>query len=217
MMRQSEAGIQLDDLRRVPVTDGAGVDAGDGRAVELEVLRGEARQIVIDGLGRNRQRDVQHIRVVVDLVVRHVGVGSADLHLAGDSLPDSGLRAGAGEGDRNAGMFLPVFGHPDREQRQQQRRSGLAERDVRGNNRRSRPRGDAETGNEQKHAQRARAGSRALHSEDAPSDRSVRVTGPGIAMGSPASWPILSSLTPAVSIRTAKVTRAPCKDVPARI
>ena len=66
-MRQSEAGIQLDDLRRVPVADGAGVDAGDGRAVELEVPRGEARQIVIDGLGRNRQSDVQNIRVVVDL------------------------------------------------------------------------------------------------------------------------------------------------------
>jgi hypothetical protein len=51
LMRQRHAGVEGGDRPVVPAADSAGVDAGERRAVEFQILIVEARKVVVDGLG----------------------------------------------------------------------------------------------------------------------------------------------------------------------
>jgi hypothetical protein len=110
------------------------------------VVTVQAGDVVVDRLRRDRQRDVQDAGVLLQLAVRHVGVGRADLHETLDRLRDAGARAGALGRHADARMRLLEMRHPDVEQRVEQRGAGLGQRDgLRG-------RGDAgaDAGDEQR-------------------------------------------------------------------
>ncbi len=130
MMRQRDARIERRDLRRIPVTNCTGVDSGEHRSVQLEMRRVQPRQVVVDGLRGNRQRNVDDLRMLPHLGIGHIGIGRADLHLACQHLLDAGLRAGSAHANVNARMRLGIGIYPGRKERIQQGRAGFCQREI---------------------------------------------------------------------------------------
>src|SRR6202044_1199087 len=88
-------------------------------------------QVVVDGLRRDRERDAQHVRVMLNQHVGHIRVGRADLHQVLDRLRDASTRAGRGRGDLHVGVRGGESRDPEVEQRVQQAGAGL-DQSVRG-------------------------------------------------------------------------------------
>jgi hypothetical protein len=83
------------------------LDRGECRTVDLDVCAAKTRQVVVDRLRRNGERDVEDLRIVRRNLVGEIGVGGADANAA----LDSGLGTGAGAGGgRDDGLMMLVPG-----------------------------------------------------------------------------------------------------------
>jgi hypothetical protein len=67
-MREIDARVHRFDWRRIPFGDPAGVNRGKRRPVELEPGTFQTGDVEVDGLCRDRDRDVFDLRVLLGLL-----------------------------------------------------------------------------------------------------------------------------------------------------
>ena len=73
-MGKRKSRVKRSDGLIVPGLDHARVDAGERRTIELERRPVKVREIIVDGLRRDRHRYVDDLWVLPDLGIGHVGI-----------------------------------------------------------------------------------------------------------------------------------------------
>src|SRR5664279_4875879 len=91
--RQVDAGVELRDGRVVPRADGAGVDAGQGRAIQLELAGRDAREVRDSDEATDAARELYETELA-KVGGRERSVRAAEGHSAGLDGGDAGARAG---------------------------------------------------------------------------------------------------------------------------
>lgn len=132
VLGQRNAGVQSGNGRIIPRGDLAAIDAGQNRTAEVQIAAVQPRQVVDDILRRDGERNVQHVRVLLDLRAGHIGVRSADLGDTRHRLSNTGAAAGALGRDADVRINLAVTLNPEVEERIEQAGARLEDRDAGG-------------------------------------------------------------------------------------
>jgi hypothetical protein len=88
-VRQVYAAIERRDGRRIPFPDLAGINAGQHGTASLQRGTRQLRQVGYNQLRRDRQRYVEDVGIGSGMIIGHVRIRCADLHMTRDGLTDA--------------------------------------------------------------------------------------------------------------------------------